>query len=327
MKNTKSKNNINIRVLISVLFLQNDFSRYKNIFDDNKIKVDLPRARGQQLSEKELLSIIKKYDGVICGDDFFTSKVIKEGKKNKLKVIVKWGTGLDAINLGCASKLNIPVYNTPNAFTEPVSDTVMGFILAFARNIIKLDTLIKKGKWEKISSDSLSEKTLGIIGLGNIGLTVAKKASSFGMKILGYDIQKISKKVLKKYNIKIVDKHTLLSKSDYISLNCALTEDTYHLITKKEFKIMKQSSVIINTSRGTVIKESDLVEALIKKYIAGAGLDVFEKEPLPKNSPLRKFDNVILSPHNANSSSYYYQKVHENSIKKLLKGLNIKNKL
>ena len=319
IKNTK------YRVLISVPFLQKDISKFRTIFHKNQIKTDIPKIKGQQLSEKKLLSIINKYDGIICGDDIFSARVLEKAKK--LKVIVKWGTGLDSIDLEYAKKINIPVYNTSNAFTEPVSDTVMGFILAFARNIIKLDVSMKKGKWKKIGGNSLSEKTLGIIGLGNIGLAVARKASSFGMKILGYDIQKISKKVLKKYNIKVVNKHILLSKSDYISLNCALTKDTYHLITKKEFKIMKQNSVIINTSRGAVIKESDLVEALRKKYIAGACLDVFEIEPLPKNSPLRKFDNIILSPHNGNSSTFYYQKVHENSIKNLFKGLNIKNKL
>lgn len=124
-----------------------------------------------------------------------------------------------------------------------------------------------------------------------------------------------------------VDKNILPSKSDYISLNCVLTKDTYHLITRKEFKIMKPTTVIINTPRGVIIKETDLMEVLENKYIARAGLDVFGKEPLPKNNPLRKFDNVILSPHNANSSSYYYQKVHENSIKRLFEGLNIKNKL
>ncbi len=313
------------KVLISVPFLQRDIHKFKHLFEENQIKVDLPQIKGQQLSEKELLSTIEKYDGVICGDDPFTSRVLERGKN--LKVIVKWGTGLDAINLEYAKKLNIPVYNTPNAFNEPVSDTVMGFILAFARNIIASDSLMKKGKWKKIPGVSLLEKTLGIIGVGNIGQAVAKKAQSFGMRILGNDTRKIPREITEKYNIKMVDKNTLLSESDYISLNCTLTKDTYHLITRKEFQIMKRSAVIINTARGAIIKEEDLLEALKKKYIAGAALDVFKKEPLPKRSPLRKFDNVILSPHNANSSPYYYQKVHENSIKKLFEGLNIKNKL
>ncbi|KPJ56697.1 hypothetical protein AMJ49_04235 [Parcubacteria bacterium DG_74_2] len=297
-------------------------SKFRNIFQKNQVKIDIPKIKGQQLSEKKLLLMIDKYNGIICGDDILSARVLKKAKK--LKVIIKWGTGLDAIDIKQTKKLNIPVYNTPDAFTEPVSDTTIAFMLAFARNILELDRSMKKGKWQKIQGNSLSEKTLGIIGLGNIGQAVARKAHSFGTRILGYDIKKVPKIILKKYNIKMVNKEKLLSKSDYISLNCALTKDTYHLITKKEFKLMRPNAVIINTARGALIKEDDLVEAIKKRYIAGAALDVFEKEPLSKNSPLRKFDNVILSPHNANSSPYYYQKVHENSIKKLFEGLNIK---
>ena len=300
-----------------------DIRALRPIFEENNIIIDLPKVN-EKLLEEELLKIIDRYDGVICGDDCFTPEVLNKAKK--LKVIVKWGTGVDSINIEYAKKLNIPVYNTPKAFTEPVADTVMGLILVFARNILETNKLMKQSKWSKIRNVSLSEKTLGIIGVGNNGQAVAERAHSFGMKILGNDTRKISRKITEKYNISIVDKNTLFAKADYISLNCTLNKTSYHLLGKKEFQIMKESAILINTARGSIINEDDLIWALKNKQIAGAGLDVFEKEPLSPQSLLMNFDNVILSPHTANSSSYYWFKVHKSSIKKLLQGLNMKNK-
>lgn len=311
------------KVLISVQQLQMDIDMFKDIFHDNDIKIDLPKA-DERLEEDELLEIIDKYDGVICGDDKFTKKVLAKAKK--LKVIVKWGTGIDSIDTIHAKKLNIPVFNTPNAFSEPVADTVMGFILSFARNILDLNTLMKNGKWQKIKSDSLSGKTLGIIGVGNIGRAVAKRAIAFGMNVLGNDIKEIPKEITKKYAITMVGKDKLLKESDYVSLSCDLNETSHHLIDKDALQMMKNSAFVINTARGPVINEQNLIEALQKKQIAGAGLDVFEEEPLPQKSPLRTMENVLLSPHCANSCSHHWYKVHQNSINNLLEGLSVKRK-
>lgn len=309
------------KVLISAPYMQKDIDNLRPIFTKNNIIVDLPKVK-ERLSEDDLLAVISNYDGVICGDDAFTAKVFD--KANKLKVIAKWGTGIDSIDLAYAKKIGIRVYNTPNAFTNPVADTVMGFILVFARNIPWISDAMKSGVWHKIEGYSLSEKTLGIIGLGNIGQAVAKRAHSFGMKIVGNDIKKVSQKIIDDYGVEMMEINRLLDVADYISLNCDLNRSSHHLISEKQFQLMKKSAIIINTSRGGVINESDLVNALEKKYIAGAALDVFEEEPLPQDSPLRKLNNIILSPHNANSSSYYYKRVHENSINKLFEGLKIK---
>lgn len=297
------------KILISSTQMKKDYSKLKNYLKEYSVDFIYKKNR---ISENDFLKIIHLYDGIICGDNPITKKVIDKAKK--LKVIVKWGTGIDSIDVSYAGKKGIKVYNTPNAFTEPVSDTVLGFILSFARNIISSDNFMKNKKWEKIQGFSLSEKTLGIIGLGKIGNAVAKKAKALGMKVIGNDIQKLKTK------IKIVDLKTLIKKSDFISLNCSLNPSSYHLISYKELKLMK-GKYLINTSRGAVINEKDLILALNKKILRGAALDVFEKEPLPKKSQLIKLDNVILSPHNSNSSPKYFFKVHLNSIKNLKKGL------
>ncbi len=307
------------KVLISAPYMHMEIDKLSHIFEENDIDIDLLPVK-ERLSETDLLPIIEKYDGIICGDDSFTKKVLQKAKK--LKVIVKWGTGIDSIDQEAAKHLGIPVYNTPNAFSEPVSDTVMGFVLSFARNIFRSDQMMKSGGWEKIRCYSLSEQTIGIIGIGNIGRVVAYKANAFGMQIYGTDIKEIPEEITKSLNITMVDKETLLRESDYVSLNCTLNETSYHLISKPQLRFMKNTAILINTARGNIVNEPDLIKALENKIIAGAALDVFEVEPLPQDSLLRRFENCLLLSHNANSSPLYWQKVHKNSIKNLIKELN-----
>jgi len=309
-----------MKVLISAPYLQREIKNYKDIFERNGIDLVLPKTR-ERLSEEELMGIISQIDGTICGDDAFTKRVLDKAKN--LKVIVKWGVGIDSIDSEYARKLGISVFNTPGAFSDPVADTVMAFILCFARKTIELDKNIKNGVWKKDNCYALSEQTIGIVGLGNIGMALAKRANSFGMMVLGNDIKEISEDILARYNIKLVDKNILFSRADYVSLNCDLNESSYRLISLDEIKKMKKTAVIINTARGPIINEKDLITAMERKMIRGIALDVFEEEPLPQSSPLRKFNNVLVSPHNANSSPYFAKKVHENSISQLLRGLNI----
>jgi len=303
------------KVIISAPYMQKEIDRFEQELKDKNIDIFLPEVK-ERLEEDDLLKIIEDIHGIICGDDRITEKVIDKAKK--LKVIVKWGTGIDSINKKYAESRGIKVFNTPNAFTEPVSDTVIGFMLCFARNILVSDKMMKQGKWEKIKGFTLQEKTLGIIGVGNIGRRVAEKAKVFGMKIIGNDIRKIEDPPCK-----MVSLNELLKQSDFVSINCDLNETSHHLINMEKLKLMKKDAIIINTARGPIIKEEDLILALKNKIIAGAGLDVFEFEPLPEDSPLRKMNNVILSPHNSNSSSFFWNRVHRNSLNMLYKGLGL----
>ena len=164
---------------------------------------------------------------------------------------------------------------------------------------------------------------MGIIGLGNTGTAVAKRLPVFGPIILANDIVEKDPQIIRRYGIKMVSKDEIYEKADFICIHCDLNKTSFHLLNKEAFEKMKKKPYIINMARGPIIDEAALINALESGEIAGAGLDVFEEEPLPKDSPLRKKDNVILSSHNANSSPYYWQRVHENSVKMLLEGLGI----
>ena len=175
----------------------------------------------------------------------------------------------------------------------------------------------------KDSRKSLSECTLGVIGVGNIGKAVTRRARSFGMKVYGTDIIDIDHVFVTESGIQMTDLKSLLSHSDFVSVNCDLNPTSYHLINADTLALMKPDAVLINTARGPIVEEKSLIEALQAKRLAGAALDVFEHEPLPLESPLMKMDNVMLAPHNSNSSPAAWERVHWNSIKNLLDGLGI----
>jgi D-3-phosphoglycerate dehydrogenase len=186
-----------------------------------------------------------------------------------------------------------------------------------------MDTEMKNGIWDKIPGFALSEATFGIIGVGNIGSAVAKRVHSFGAKILGCDLKEISKDLINETKIKQVPLEALLKECDIISLNTDLNPSSEHLINKKTLELMKPSAYLINTSRGPVVNETDLIDALKNKKLAGAGLDVFEHEPLPKNSELLKMKNVFIAPHNSNSSPRAWENVHLNTLNNLFRELGV----
>jgi len=241
----------------------------------------------------------------------------------RLKVISKWGTGIDSIDLAAATELGVKVGNTPNAFTVPVAESALGYMLAFARREPWMDVAMKAGQWEKIPGITLSECTLGVIGVGNVGKAVLRRARAFGMKLLGNDIVEIAPDFLVEYGVEMTTLPDLLARADFISLNCSLNRTSYHLINAQTLSLIKPGAVLINTSRGPVVDEPALVEALRSGRLGGAALDVFEQEPLPTQSPLRSMPNVLLAPHNSNSSPFYWERVHWNSIRNLLLGLGL----
>ena len=271
------------------------------------------------LNEDELFPLIGDIDGIICGDDHITERVLDAAPR--LKVISKWGTGVNSIDQEAATTRGIPVYNTPNAFSEPVADTVLGYILLFARRLDVMNRDICEGRWVKPQLVSLREKVLGVIGVGNCGKAVVRRAVAFGMQVIGNDLVEIPAEFLTSTNIQMVSREELLSRADFISLNTTLNPTSKHIINENAFKIMKSTAYLINTSRGGVVDEAALVGALEQKRITGAALDVFELEPLPGNSKLRHLENCWLAPHNANSSPLAAQRVHENTIRNLLKEL------
>jgi D-3-phosphoglycerate dehydrogenase len=276
----------------------------------------------ERLEEEDLLRYAGEFDGVICGDDRFNEKVLTACVP-RLKVISKWGTGIDSIDREVAKRLGVQVRNTPNAFTLPVADTVMGYLLAFARNIPWMDAMIRQGGWAKIQSMSLAELTLGVVGVGRIGKAVLQRAKGFGMRLLGNDIVEVDPAFIHEYQVEILPLPELLAQADYVSLNCDLNPTSRHLMNEKTLAMMKTNAVLINTARGPVIDEQALIRALQMKHIRGAALDVYEEEPLPADSPFLKMENVLLGSHNSNSSPMAWERVHWNTIKNLLEGLEI----
>lgn len=311
-------------VLMTAPYMIPFLDRFKETFDKHGITLIVPDVQ-ERMEEADLLKYAGQFDGAICGDDRYTARVL-EACAPRLKVISKWGTGIDSIDSVAASRLDIKVGRTPNAFTTPVADTVLGYMLAFVRRGPWMDAAMKRGEWEKIPGKTLSECTLGLIGVGAIGKAVTRRARAFGMKVLGTDIIEIDHVFITESGIEMTNLETLLSNSDFVSLNCDLNPTSHHLINAQTLAKMKPNAIVINTARGPIVDEPALVAALQSGQIAGAALDVFEFEPLPQDSPLLKMDNVMLAPHNANSSPAAWERVHWNTIRNLLEGLGIRMK-
>ncbi len=308
------------KVLVSAPYAMPVIDRFRRELEAAGCEVVVATVT-ERLEEADLLSVIGDIAGVICGDDRFTEKVLEAAPK--LKVISKWGTGIDSIDRAACAKRGVLVRNTPNAFTEPVADTVLTWMLWFARKPAEQDRDIKSGRWQKPPLFALGEKTLGVVGVGDIGRAVARRAKAFGMTLLGSDPVRPPEDFLAQTGMTMVAFDDLLGASDFVTLNCDLNPSTTGLMNAAAFAKMKPRSYLLNAARGPMVVERDLVDALVSGVVAGAGLDVFEHEPLPADNALRRFRQVVLSPHNSNGSPRAYDRVHANTIKNLLEGLGL----
>lgn len=308
-------------VLLTAPYMLPFVERFRPVFDHYGLQLIVPDVR-ERMEEADILKYAGQFDGAICGDDRYTPAVL-EACSPRLEVISKWGTGVDSIHAETCSRLNIQLRRTPNAFTTPVADSVMGYMLAFARRQPWMSAQMKAGIWEKIPGKALSEMTLGIIGVGAIGKALTRRARAFGMKVYGTDIIDVDHVFVGETGIEMTSLEYLLSNSDFISVNCDLNPTSQHLLNAKTLAQAKPGAIVINTARGPIIHEEALVAALQSGHLGGAALDVFEHEPLPHTSPLMTMDNVLLAPHNANSSPAAWERVHWNTIKNLLEGLGL----
>jgi D-3-phosphoglycerate dehydrogenase / 2-oxoglutarate reductase len=308
-------------ILLSAPYMIPFLDRFIPVLEELGFKVIVPEVN-ERLSVEEILHYAGKFDGAICGDDRYTAEVI-EACAPRLKVISKWGTGIDSIDKKAAEAHGISVHRTTNAFTVPVSDSVMAYILAFARKQPWMNCNIKNGVWEKIPGHSLQESTLGVIGVGYIGKAVLRKAQAFGMRLLANDIAPISETFIQEVGVEVVSLETLAARADYISVNCDLNPTSQHLLNAEVIAKMKPNAVVINTARGPIIDQPALIDALKRGQIAGAALDVFEDEPIPADSALLRMDQVMLAPHNSNSSPRAWEAVHWNTIKNMIEGFGL----
>jgi len=253
---------------------------------------------GRILTEDEMVKNIADMDALIVGVDPVTKAVIDSA--NKLKVISKYGVGLDNIDVSYAKSKGIPVTVTAGANTEAVADYAFALMLSVARDIIPIDRKCRGLDWGKVTALGVYGKTLGILGTGAIGKAVARRAKGFDMKLLAYDVYK-DEEFAKKHGMAYTDVETILKESDFISIHLPLTDETRGMIGSEQLSMMKQTAVIVNTARGGIIDEKALYNALKNKCIWGAGLDVFEKEP-PEGNLLLTLDNIVIGSHCAASN-------------------------
>lgn len=308
-------------VLVTPPYLRRYIDRAQRIFDYYHLDTII-NFSSEHLLEHQLVQYNGQYDAAVCGDDEFTEAILTANTP-RLKVVSKWGTGINSIDTIAAARLGVMIGNTPNAFTLPVADTVLGYMLVFARQLVWVDREIRAGRWEKLPVHSLSECTLGVIGVGNIGSAVIRRARAFGMRILATDIRPIKRDFILENGVKLVNLEELLQEADYVSLNCDLNPTSFHIINERTLGLMKPNAVLINTARGPLVEQPALVRALQQKQIAGAALDVFEAEPLEADDPLCQMENVLVAPHNANASPAALEHVFYSTFKNLLIGLNI----
>ena len=279
------------------------------------------------IPQTKLRSKIKDIDGLICFPyDTISKEIIEEGKN--LKVISTYSVGFDHIDTEYSKKKKIRVGYTPEVLTDATADMAFSLLLDIARRVTEGDRIIRDAKWKKIYGAfdyvgiDLQGKTIGILGLGRIGSTLAKRAKAFDMKIIYHNRKHVTKSKEKSLDAKYVSFEKLVTESDFISIHVPHTKETDRLFNMKIFKKMKKSSFLINTSRGKVVKEEDLAIALKKRIISGAGLDVFEKEPIKKNHPLAKLQNIVLTPHIGSSTKETRIKMAEITVKNLNLGIN-----
>jgi glyoxylate reductase len=290
----------------------------------NYCEIEVWDSEEEQIPKEKLLNSAADIDGLLCLlTDEIDESVFEKSKR--LKVVSNLAVGYNNIDLKLATSKGIMVTNTPSVLTETTADLTFALMLATSRRLIEASNTLREGQWKTWSPMFLTGMdvhgaTLGVIGLGEIGAAVAKRAKGFGMTVL-YHNRKRKTSLEKELGVQYVELDSLLQVSDFVCVLTPFTKQTENLITLKELKLMKETAILINTSRGGIVNENDLVQALSEKLILGAGLDVFEQEPIPTNHPLLRFPNVVALPHIGSASIQTRTKMWELAAKNLAHAL------
>lgn len=309
-------------ILITCRQMQQSMSHFADDLDRLEISWTAPRIPGQQFAEGELIELIQGFDALIAGDDEVSRAVLEAGVP-RLRTVAKWGVGVDSIDLMAASSLGITVTNTPGMFDDEIADVAFAYVLMLFRGLHRIDRAGQGGDWLKWVGQSTRGKTIGIVGLGGSGLALAARAIAVGMRVVGVDDNEEACRRAQDRGVETVTLRDLLRESDALSLHCPLTPTTVGLIDAEALGQMKPGSILINTSRGRVVVEADLISALQTGHISGAGLDVFEVEPLPRSSPLRGMDSVILGSHNSSNTREAVLRTSTRALENVLAELGI----
>ncbi|WP_028672342.1 phosphoglycerate dehydrogenase [Saccharospirillum impatiens] len=268
----------------------------------SKLGLELvPAKTTQVLSEEELIDLLPAYDGWIIGDDPATQQVFKAGKKGNLSAAVKWGIGVDNVDFQACKELGIPIINTPNMFGGEVADVAIGYITGLARRLFEIDRGVRiENAWFKPAGMSLTGKKVGIIGFGDIGKSLAKRLGGFDIQVTAYDPGVEGDGGMPFVSCAEWPKH--IEEQDFLVFTCSLNKHNFHMLDRAELDKCKDGVFIINVARGPLIHEPALVKALRAGKVSAAALDVFEEEPLPSQSELRKFPRCIFGSHNGSNT-------------------------
>jgi D-3-phosphoglycerate dehydrogenase / 2-oxoglutarate reductase len=256
-------------------------------------------STGKAFSEEQLLDLIEEFDGVIVGTDPVTRAIIDKGRN--LKIIAKNGVGYDNIDVKYATEKGIYVTYTPGTVEQTVADSTFALMFALARNITQGDRALRKGEWPRLVGMDLSKKKLGIIGLGRIGRNIVQRSTGFQMQVYAYDPLP-DQAYCEQHGVRLVSLDELLQTCDIVTIHAPLMDTTRHLVDARALGLMKPEALLINTSRGELVDEEALYQALKEKKIAGAAVDVYSQEPPPADFKLFELDNVIVTPHIAGYS-------------------------
>lgn len=288
-------------VLITPEAMLHKAARYVDLLQSAGFEVRYPDdptfTRGLH-SEQETIAQLSVCDAVLAGGEVFTRRVLFE--LPRLRVIARSGVGYDRVDIPAATERRIPVTITPTANHEAVAEQTLALLLAVAKSVLVNDRHSRAGRWPMQATAPVRGSTLGIVGLGRIGRSLAVRARALGMHVLATESFP-DHSFVGQNGIELVEFDDLLARSDYLSLHCPLNGQTHGLFNRTLFAKMKPGSVLLNTARGKLVVESDLLEALKSGHLRGAGLDVFEQEPPSPDNPLFALDNVVFSPHIAGS--------------------------
>ncbi len=271
----------------------------------------------QTLSEEELIKRLPSFDGWIAGDDPATRRVLAAGADGRLKAVVKWGVGTDNIDKEACSELGLGFANTPAMFSDEVADIALAYTIALARQIHVVHDSVVRGEWSKPQGTSLSGKRAAIVGFGNIGRALARRLLACGMEVCAYDPAVTDADG----DVELREWPSGVGDCDYIILCCALTEANRHMISRDTLRQAKKGVRIVNVSRGPLIDEAALIEALSDGRVAGAALDVFEQEPLPMSSGLRRFP-VLFGTHNGSNTQEAVRRTNVEAVARMHDLLN-----
>ena len=280
-------------------------------YDLSNYNFTIPKIK-QTMEEEELINIIEDYDAWIAGDDPVTQKVLDKAKN--LKILVKWGIGIDNIDLDAIKKTNIEFTNTPGMFGDEVSDVAIGYLISLTRKLYQINNEVKNGNWYKPSGISLKDKKVALIGFGDIGRNITDRLINLKTKVHVYDpgFKKENGKIECLYtNMEINERlneivltdniKEVLENSRILILACAANKENYKLVNEENIKLLEDKCYIVNVSRGSLVNEKDIIAYIKNGKIEGFASDVFEKEPII-NSELLNMDNVILGSHNASNT-------------------------